>query len=118
MPTASRSSIIIERESTMIPKKGITPHPGEMLSEEFLKPMGISQAAFSRHIGVDVATLSAVINGRRDMTPTMIMKISMALGVEPETWLNIQALHHFTRTREALRAKQRLPKIKLLPVEA
>ncbi|MDR1535316.1 MAG: HigA family addiction module antidote protein [Planctomycetota bacterium] len=96
----------------MIPKKGVTPHPGEMLSEEFLKPMGITQAAFAHHIRVDVATLSAVINGRRDMTPAMIMKISMALGVEPETWLRIQSMHDFTRTREALRAKRQLPKIK------
>ncbi|MDR1744596.1 MAG: HigA family addiction module antidote protein [Planctomycetota bacterium] len=98
----------------MIPKKGITPHPGEMLSEEFLKPMGITQAAFARHIGVDVATLSAVINGRRDMTPTRIMKISMALGVDPETWMSLQAMHDFTKNRESLRAKRQLPKIKAL----
>lgn len=99
----------------MIPKKGVTPHPGEMLSEEFLKPMGITQAAFARHIGVDVASLSAVINGRRDLTPTMIMKISMALGVEPETWMNLQAMHDFTKNREALRSKRKLPKVKILP---
>ena len=99
----------------MLPKKGITPHPGEMLSEEFLKPMGISQASFARHIGVDVATLSAIINGRRDMTPTFIMKISMALGVEPETWFNLQSMHLYTKNREALRAKRQLPKVKLLP---
>jgi addiction module HigA family antidote len=98
----------------MIPKKGVTPHPGEMLSEEFLKPMGITQAAFARHIGVDVATLSAVINGRRDLTPTMIMKISMALGVEPETWIDLQSMHDFTKAREALRVKRQLPKIKPL----
>lgn len=96
----------------MIPEKGVTPHPGEMLSEEFLKPMGITQAAFSRHTGIDVATLSAVINGRRDMTPVMIMKISMALGIEPETWMSLQAMHDFTKHREALRAKRQLPKIK------
>ncbi len=99
----------------MIPKKGVTTHPGEMLSEEFLKPMGITQAAFARHIGVDVATLSAVINGRRDMTPTMIMKVSMALDVEPETWMSLQAMHDFTKNRESLRAKRRLPKIKPMP---
>lgn len=96
----------------MIPQKGVTPHPGEMLSEEFLKPMGITQAAFSRHIGVDVATLSAIINGRRDMTPTIILKVSMALGVDPQTWMTIQAMHEFTKNREALRAKRQLPKIK------
>ena len=96
----------------MVPKKGITPHPGEMLSEEYLKPMGIAQAAFARHIGVDVATLSAVINGRRDMTPTMIMKISMALGTGPEIWMGIQSMHLYTRNRETLRSKRRLPKIK------
>ena len=99
----------------MIPKKGVTTHPGEMLSEEFLKPMGITQADFARHIGVDVATLSAVINGRRDMSATFIMKISMALGVSPEMWFNLQAMHHYTKNREALRSKRQLPKVKLLP---
>ena len=107
----------------MIPEKGVTPHPGEMLSEEYLKPMGITQAAFGRHIGMDVAGLSALINGKRNVTPTLAIKIGMALGMSPEFWNNLQAMHDLTKTREMLRTKKKLPKIKAMretlePVEA
>ena len=99
----------------MIPSKGVTPHPGEMLLEEFLKPMGITQAAFARYIDIDVATMSSIINGKRDVTPTMALKFGQALGVSPETWVNLQSMHTFTKNREALRSKRQLPKIKPMP---
>ncbi len=98
----------------MIPEKGVTLHPGEMLSEEYLKPMGITQAAFGRHIGMDVASLSALINGKRNVTPTLAIKIGMALGMSPEFWNNLQAMHDLTKTREMLRVKKKLPRIKAM----
>jgi addiction module HigA family antidote len=96
----------------MLPEKGITPHPGEMLSEEYLKPMGITQAAFGKHIGLDVASLSALIHGKRSVTPTLAIKIGLALGMTPDFWLRLQGMHDLTKTREALRSRRRLPKIK------
>lgn len=99
----------------MIPEKGITPHPGEMLSEEYLKPMGITQAAFGKHIGMDVASLSALINGKRNVTPQIAIKIGLALGMSPELWTNLQAMHDLTKTREQMRKKRTLPKIKTMP---
>lgn len=98
----------------MLPTKGITTHPGEMLSEDFLKPMGINQADFARYIDVDVTTLSAVVKGRREMTQTMIMKVSMALNMSPEFWIELQAIHIYTKNRETLRTKKQLPRIKPL----
>ena len=99
----------------MIPEKGVTPHPGEMLLEEYLRPMGITQAAFGKHIGMDVASLSALINGKRNVTPTLAIKIGMALGMSPGFWNNLQAMHDLTKTRELLRAKKKMPKIKPMP---
>ena len=99
----------------MIPEKGITPHPGEMLLEEYLRPMGITQAAFGKHIGMDVASLSALINGKRNVTPQIAIRIGMALGMSPEFWTNLQAMHDLTKTREQMRRKRTLPKIKPMP---
>lgn len=99
----------------MIPAKGVTPHPGEMLVEEYLQPMGITQAAFAKHIGMDVSTLSALVKGRRNITPTIAIKIGLALGMSPEFWTNLQSMHDLTKTREMLKAKKRMPKIKTMP---
>lgn len=99
----------------MIPEKGVTTHPGEILLEEFLKPLGITQAEFARHIGMDTATMSAIVNGRRDITPTMALKMGQALGVSPETWVNLQAMHDFTKNRESLRSRKKMPRLRVMP---
>lgn len=99
----------------MIPEKGVTPHPGEMLSEEFLKPMGITQVAFATHIGMDTASLSAIINGKRNLSPATAMKIALALNMSPEFWINLQAMYDLTKAREEMRKKKGLPKIKPMP---
>lgn len=96
----------------MIPEKGITPHPGEMLLEEYLRPMGITQAAFGAHIGMDVASLSAIIHGKRNLSPKSAMKIAQALNMSPEFWINLQAMYDLTKAREQMRKKRELPKIK------
>lgn len=96
----------------MIPEKGVSLHPGEMLSEEYLKPMGITQAAFGAHIGMDTASLSAIINGKRNLSPKTAMKIAQALNMSPEFWVNLQAMYDLTKAREQLRKKRELPKIK------
>ena len=99
----------------MIPEKGVTPHPGEMLSEDYLKPMNITQKAFGDHIGMDVSSLSAIIHGKRDLSPRTAMKIAQALNMSPEFWINLQAMHDLTKAREQMRKKRELPKIKPLP---
>lgn len=98
----------------MIPEKGVTTHPGEMLLEEFLKPMGITQAEFAQHVDVAVSTISAIIHGRRDITPAMAVKFGQALDVDPATWVSLQSMHDFTKAREALRAKKQLPKVRVM----
>lgn len=99
----------------MIPKKGITIHPGRMLLEQYLQPLGITQGAFAQYIDLDISTMSAIVNGRRDLSQTLIMKLGMALGTGPEFWMNCQAMYHYTKNREALRSKRQIPKIAPLP---
>ncbi len=99
----------------MIPEKGITPHPGEMLLEEYLRPMGITQAEFGAHIGMNATNLSALIHGKRGVTPRTAIKIAQALNMTPEFWMNVQTMHDLTKAREDMRRRRELPKIKPMP---
>lgn len=53
----------------MLPESRIPTHPGEILLEEFLKPLGVTQAAFARHINVPVQQINGIVHGRRGITP-------------------------------------------------
>jgi addiction module HigA family antidote len=64
--------------------------PGEMLVEEFLKPLGISQAKFAKHIGISYVRLNEIANGRRAVTPDTAMRFARALGMTTEFWLGLQ----------------------------
>jgi len=61
-----------------------------MLLEEFLKPRGISQAAFAKRIGVSYVRLNAVINGRRGVTPNTALRLEHATGMDAGFWLGLQ----------------------------
>lgn len=64
--------------------------PGEMLIEEFLEPLGITQTAFAKRIGVTFPRLNEIVNGRRGVTPDTALRFSKALGTSPDFWLNLQ----------------------------
>jgi addiction module HigA family antidote len=64
--------------------------PGEILVEEFLKPLGISQATFAKHIGISYVRLNEIANGRRAVTPDTAMRFARALGMTTEFWLGLQ----------------------------
>ncbi|HZX47849.1 MAG TPA: HigA family addiction module antitoxin [Nitrospirota bacterium] len=74
----------------MLPKKRPPTHPGEMLLKEFLQPMGLTQAAFARHLKWTWARLNEIINGRRGITADSALSLGEALGTGPEFWMNLQ----------------------------
>lgn len=75
----------------MLPENRIPTHPGEVLLEEFLKPMGISQVAFARHIGVPLQRINEIVRGKRGVTPDTAWRFAQALGTTPEFWVNLQS---------------------------
>jgi len=83
----------------MIPEKRIPTHPGEILLEEFLKPLGISQVAFAAHIGVPVQRINELVRGKRGVTPETAWLLSQALNTTPEFWLNLQMTFDLTQYR-------------------
>ena len=64
--------------------------PGEILNEEFLLPLGMTQKQLAEHIGHDVKVINRIVNGRSAVTAEMALKLGAALGTTPEFWLNAQ----------------------------
>jgi addiction module HigA family antidote len=83
----------------MLPKNRIPTHPGEILLFEFLHPMGISQVAFARHIGVPLQRVNEIVRGKRGITPDSAWRFAQALGTTPEFWSNLQSAYDLVRSR-------------------
>lgn len=64
--------------------------PGEILNEEFLKPMKMTQKQLADHLGCDVKVINRIINGRTSVTAEMAIRMSAAFGTTVEFWLNAQ----------------------------
>ncbi|MGM0655947.1 MAG: HigA family addiction module antitoxin [Thermodesulfobacteriota bacterium] len=73
-----------------IPTHRAPTHPGEMLLEEFLKPMGLTQKELADSILVPYQRINEIINGRRGVTPSTALRLSKFFGVSPDFWLNLQ----------------------------
>ena len=73
-----------------IPTHGPPLHPGELLLEEYLNPMNISQSALAEAIGVTFARVNELINGKRGITPDTALRLERFLGVSAQFWMNAQ----------------------------
>ena len=67
--------------------------PGEILKEEFLVPLGISQYRLAKAIGKPQSAISDIVRGRRAITPEMAYLIGKALGTTPDFWLRLQTTY-------------------------
>jgi len=73
-----------------IPTHGPPTHPGEMLLEEFLKPLGITQVELAQKIRVSYPRVNELIHGKRGVTPDTALRLERFLGMEAQFWLNLQ----------------------------
>ncbi|MBA7607087.1 Antitoxin HigA-1 [subsurface metagenome] len=72
-------------------KKKIPPlHPGEVLFEEFLKPMGISQNQLGRNLGVSARRINEIIHGKRSITADTALRLSRYFGNSAQFWMGLQ----------------------------
>ena len=81
--------------------------PGEILHEEYLVPMGMTQKQLADHIGCDVKVVNRIVNGRTAVTATMALKLGAALRTSAEFWMNAQLAVDLYK---AERAAGRLPR--------
>jgi len=81
------------------------PHPGEVLRELCLKPLGLTVTQAARALDVSRKTLSGILNGRAGISPEMAVRSSLAFGTSAESWMNQQIqydLWHVERRRKKL----------------
>ena len=88
------------------------PHPGEVIKGLWLDPMGISIAAASRSLGISRKTLSKIINGNGSVTPEMAVRLSIALGSSPESWMGHQV------TYDLWQVEQHIDELHVTPLKA
>ena len=91
MPMTSKLSTTTSQDrGRRLPKERPPTHPGEMLLEEFLKPLGISQSAFAIRLGVSYPRLNEIVRGRRSVTPDTALRLARVLGMPAGFWLGLQ----------------------------
>ena len=101
----------------MLPENRAPFHPGELVLEEFLEPVGITQTEFARKLGVDIQRLNGIIRGRRAVSAETAWLLSKALGTSPEFWTNAQARWDLWKARQELNATGRLKQVQKVTVK-
>ncbi len=102
MPPTSKSRTTIERrveESHAVPVQLVgrrlprhrpPTHPGEMLLEEFIKPLGVTQTKLAERLGVSFPRLNEVIHAKRTVTPDTALRLARVVGMSADFWLGLQ----------------------------
>jgi addiction module HigA family antidote len=78
----------------------VTTHPGEILAEEFLKPLDLSVNALAMALRVPATRIGAIVKGERSVTADTALRLARFFGTSPEFWINLQAMHDLTKTRQ------------------
>jgi addiction module HigA family antidote len=77
----------------------VTTHPGEILSEEFLKPLGMSVNALALALRVPATRIGAIVKGERSVTADTALRLARFFGTSAEFWITLQATHDLTEAR-------------------
>ncbi len=103
MPTKLGSKIITKWR---LPSHRPPTHPGEVLLEEFIKPLGLTQSSLAIRLGISFPRLNELIRGKRSLSPDTALRLSRVLGMSPLFWLGLQQdwdLWHTMRGEQAER---------------
>jgi antitoxin HigA-1 len=76
------------------------PHPGEVLRELCLEPLGLSVTAAAKALGISRKSLSQLLNGKAGISPEMAIRLSIAFDTSPESWLNQQTQYDLWKARK------------------
>jgi addiction module HigA family antidote len=80
-------------------------HPGEVLLEDFMKPLGLSQYRLAKDINVTPIRISQIVNGRRAITVDTAMRLARYFGTSPEVWLRLQVRYDLESAESELRER-------------
>jgi addiction module HigA family antidote len=79
--------------------RGVTTSPGEMLREEFMAPLGITQNALAMKIRVPATRIGDIVHGRRAITPDTALRLARFFGNSPEFWMNLQQMYDLSKAK-------------------
>lgn len=79
-------------------------HPGEVLLEEFLRPLNMSRQRLAKELRVPVTRIAAIVKGRREVSPDTALRLATLFGTTPDFWLNLQASYALEETRKNIEA--------------
>lgn len=86
-----------------MPQRDFPPiHPGEILLEDFLKPMNLSQYSVAQAIGVPPRRINEIVHGKRSITADTALRLERFFGMEAQFWMNLQTRYDLEVTREEL----------------
>jgi addiction module HigA family antidote len=103
-PKAAPRATSLKGSGQTLPRHRAPTHPGEMLLEEFLKPLGVSQSAFAVRLGISFPRLNEIVRGKRAVTTDTALRFARVLGMPAEFWLGLQLdwdLWHALRSKSA-----------------
>lgn len=83
----------------MLPENRIPSHPGEILQERFLDPLGLTQVALSEHLGIPVQRINEIVRGKRGVTSETAWLLAQAFDTTPEFWINLQTNYDLALNR-------------------
>jgi addiction module HigA family antidote len=109
---SGKQSQAAEFVARRLPRERPPTHPGEMLLEEFVKPLGITQTELALRLGVSFPRLNEIIRGKRAMTPDTALRLARVIGMSADFWLGLQSdwdLWHAMRSADATEISQLVP---------
>lgn len=118
MPTTLKSRTTISRKPSgdlvarRLPRHRPPTHPGQMLREEFLVPLGITQSELAERLGVSFPRLNEVVRGKRGVTPDTALRLAQVVGMSADFWLGLQQdwdLWHAIHSDQAAKIKRLKP---------
>jgi addiction module HigA family antidote len=82
-----------------LPASRIATHPGEVLLEEYIKPLRLVQAALAKELGISTNRLNELVNGKRGITADTALRLARRFKNSPEFWMNLQSAYELTEAR-------------------
>lgn len=116
MPTKSKLSITTETPRRRYKRQLAPIHPGELLREDFLVPMGLSANALALAIGVPATRIGEIVNERRGITADTALRLGRYFRMSAEFWVNLQS-HYDLENARYVTSKEALRRIRPAPID-
>src|SRR6202790_5051913 len=89
----------------MLPSHRIATHPGKILLQEFLEPLGLTQAELARSLAIPLNRVNELVRGKRGVTPETALLLAEYFRNSAEFWMNLQTAHDLSRVRQEMRKR-------------